>query len=364
MSFEEHIDNTTSTADSETDVIKNTSENELMSDNSDRSKLHVKKNEDMIDEDTILELVKKIFEIQKKMDIIPSTVKNAHTNFHYENVKKNMYNMHEEKKCYKNLTLNEKVKKIETEVKTFNQKYGSDYWYKCEECHNRGVKAVLRYKKDGNPDLFISKCKCFDIRKANRIKDQSGLYEMCRKYTFENFRTDTSFQEIMLKAAKKYVLKERNDWFYIGGQSGSGKTHICTAIIGNMNPKWEAVYMPWREKIDIIRFISQGKCRYDEYKYEMEQYLKPKILFIDDFLKTPGSNPTYVDLSFAYSIINYRYAREDLITIITSELSLPEILKLDEAIAGRIAERCTRNSIVIIPKDKSKNFRIKNICPA
>ena len=43
-------------------------------------------------------------------------------------------------------------------------------------------------------------------------------------------------------------LSERQAWFFVGGQSGCGKTHICTALVGGFIKLGFSVrYLVWQE---------------------------------------------------------------------------------------------------------------------
>lgn len=99
------------------------------------------------------------------------------------------------------------------------------------------------------------------------------------------------------------------------------------------------------------------------YNERLEELKNCKILFIDDLFKT---NPSLADIKNCFTIINYRYnlarsnADEKFITIISSEKTIAEITKLDEAIGTRIYELANGN-LIAISKDSSKNFRTRGI---
>lgn len=73
---------------------------------------------------------------------------------------------------------------------------------------------------------------------------------------------------------------------------------------------------------------------------------------------------SYVDCvsnkKIAFEILNFRYTNDELITVISSEKTIKDLLKIDEATAGRIVEK-TRSKRFCnnILKDPSKNFRFK-----
>ncbi len=58
------------------------------------------------------------------------------------------------------------------------------------------------------------------------------LQNLLNIYTFNRFQTDTPLQKLIKSTANKYLDDRSSSWFFIGGQSGAGKSHICTAIAG------------------------------------------------------------------------------------------------------------------------------------
>ena len=82
------------------------------------------------------------------------------------------------------------------------------------------------------------------------------------------------------------------------------------------------------------------------------------ILYIDDFFKTRrGDFVSTADVNATFKIINYRY-NEELPTIISSELSLQQIVEIDEALGSRIAEMA--NHKIFIERDPQKNYRFRD----
>jgi DNA replication protein DnaC len=83
------------------------------------------------------------------------------------------------------------------------------------------------------------------------------------------------------------------------------------------------------------------------------------VLYIDDFFKTEsGKLPTTAEINIAFEILNFRYNNPDLVTIISSEKGMSELLEIDEATGSRIFER-SKDYSISIAKDKNKNYRLK-----
>ena len=78
------------------------------------------------------------------------------------------------------------------------------------------------------------------------------------------------------------------------------------------------------------------------------------VLYIDDFFKGKISD---TDKTLAFDIINYRF-NNNLVTIISSELLLNDLINIDAAIAGRI-KQMAGDYIVQIAYDDERNYRLK-----
>lgn len=216
----------------------------------------------------------------------------------------------------------------------------------CPVCHNTG--AIVRIEADGT--LKAEKCSCMAKRVSIRNLERSGLKDMITRYTFKNYTADTNERRKVLNAAEKFCKDDRG-WFFISGKSGSGKTHICTAICSRMMDMGKAVrYMLWRDaSAELKGLLTDG----DEYQARIKPFKTVPVLYIDDFLK---GGHTEADIRLAFEILNSRYNDSALRTVISSELSLFEILGLDEATGGRIYERA-KGYVIESPRE---NWRLKN----
>ena len=150
--------------------------------------------------------------------------------------------------------------------------------------------------------------------------------------------------------------------FFIGGQSGSGKSHLCTAIARELlYAGYEVRYSVWRdESVRLKAVIGDDK----QYQSLIDQLKNIDVLYIDDFLKVPigrdESKPTSADLALALEIINNRY-NANRITILSSEWNIKDIIGFDEALGGRIYEMSGSDFCLNIKKDRKRNYRTRNI---
>ena len=147
---------------------------------------------------------------------------------------------------------------------------------------------------------------------------------------------------------KETAQSYKDGWLYLGGQSGSGKTHLAYSIFGKLVHRQKApVWMRWIQDSQELKMMI-GE---DEYDKELMRLSTTEILFVDDFFNIV---PTQADIRLARTIIDNRYSN-DLSTIITSELKLAELNEYDDAIAGRIAEKATVFQI----DGKNHNYRMR-----
>lgn len=217
----------------------------------------------------------------------------------------------------------------------------------CNKCDNGWISVY----DDSDKTWRMKRCDCFYREIAYKRLQKSGLSMFAEKYTFENFKVNNEWQNRVKEKAKTYLDNNDKQWFFIGGQSGSGKTHICTAIAVNLiNKGFCLEYMLWREASMKIKAVAND---YSEYAKQVSGLQTAHILYIDDLFK---GGVTEADVRLAFELIDGRY-RRNLPTIISSELLTHEIARIDEAICGRIKERA-KGYVMNLLKHKDRNYRL------
>ena len=260
---------------------------------------------------------------------------------------------------FENMTL----KDIEQfKVDTLNETEGNEHekdGYHCSLCRNKGYVVKLIELKQGGYSHVMTDCKCSEVRRSILRMKKSGLKDIIKDYTFDKFDAKENWQQTIKQAAQEYA-KAPSGWFFIGGQSGCGKTHLCTAICREflLNGK-RVVYMLWRDDIAKLKALAMEP---DQREAMINRFKKAEVLYIDDLFKTgkapdgTDQKPTSADINTAFEIINYRYNNPDLLTVISSEWGQDALLDIDEAIGGRIFERAKTFNIA---KDRSRNYRTR-----
>lgn len=231
--------------------------------------------------------------------------------------------------------------------------------YLCDKCNNKGIFYKVKYDDDGNPYCVGTECECFPIRNTLLRMKKSGLKDIIKDYTFGKYIATEKWQESLKSAAMQYAQNPEG-WFFLGGQSGCGKTHLCTAICREFLLKGRNVhYMLWRDDVVRLKGLVNES---DEYKQLIEPIKTAEVLYIDDLFKTGKAadatmqRPTPADVNVAFEILNYRYNDPKSITIISSELLVDELIDIDEATGCRIFERANAMSIA---RNRARNYRLK-----
>lgn len=222
----------------------------------------------------------------------------------------------------------------------------------CNKCNGSGY--IIYADEQGYNR--VRECECLPRRKALERLQASGLDGVIEQYTFEKFATETEWHKQMMDKAQKFI-KENGKCFFIGGAVGCGKTHICTAILGELLKTRAIKYVVWQDLVTRLKQDTYGNE--EQYYKEMDKLQTVEVLYIDDFLKV---EPTKSDLDKAFQIINARYnasKNKDIITIISSERFSDDIIKIDEATGSRIIEMA-KEFVLNISKGKNKNIRLQH----
>ena len=219
--------------------------------------------------------------------------------------------------------------------------------YDCPLCLNR-----TWFMTD---DEALRPCSCQAIRRSLASLRDLGLLGAAKRLTFDRFRTDAPWQKTLLERAQSFAVRETPGWLFIGGQSGCGKTHLCVAAAVTLLYQGHPLrYMRWMN--DSVRL--KALAMEPERDRIMRAFIDAPVLYIDDLFK---SAPTAADLHIAFELLDARYCDEHKRTIISSERTLSDLLAIDEALAGRILERCGDDYLLNIPRDASRNMRVSAV---
>lgn len=248
------------------------------------------------------------------------------------------------------LTFEGRVRQAQEWAKLINESEGEG---DCPKCKGRGYFATVRLI-GGLIYEGERQCECAAKDSVMYHLKKSGLCKV-DKYTFDSFSDALKWQRAMKSKAEKFT-KEKGKWFFIGGQSGGGKSHICTAMAIRLIEEGKALrYMLWEKEWARIRAFANDERR----DAELRPWKDVEILYIDDLFKhKKGEYPTGAEVMLCYELLNHRLLN-NLTTIISSEFFIGEIMELDEAVGGRIIEKTGKEYALTIPRGIEQNMRVQ-----
>ena len=118
----------------------------------------------------------------------------------------------------------------------------------------------------------------------------NGLLGIIKKKTFSNFQTTNDFQKAIKSKAINFVkaiIAKQKVSFFVGGQSGAGKTHICSAMLGEFAKHGICVYFfNYINDIATLNRYQYNSTEKDEYEKTINQItLKERVKHLDKVQK-------------------------------------------------------------------------------
>lgn len=220
--------------------------------------------------------------------------------------------------------------------------------YNCEICRDRG------YVKAGKDKFGLDKyvpCKCKIEQRYKQIIKNSGLGENLENYTFDKFEAYSKDLKIAKLICEEFPTNQDAKTLLLVGKSGTGKSHLATATAKKIleKNKEPLLYYRFREIMQELKGLTLDLENRNNYMGKIKNI---KNLYIDDLFKnTDFRNST--EKQYVFEILDYRYSR-GLKTIITSEYSFNQLLKIDEATAGRLGQM---SNGYLINFDNIENYR-------
>ena len=238
---------------------------------------------------------------------------------------------------------------VQNRVDIYNALAGDDdgTGVHCDLCLNRGD---IAFAADGY--LRVRPCKCAGTRLTVRRLQRCGIWEQAKRCKLDNFKTDTPTRRHMKETVTQYVQDPSGHWLMLCGQSGAGKTHLCTAAFVQISYRYGMAgqYFLWNRDGRALKSSAM-----EDTMGLWDRYKKAELLYIDDLFKDAQGD---ADRRLAFELLDYR-CNNRLITIISSEMTIDQILALDQAIGGRIKEMCGASHLVSIAPDPAKNYRLR-----
>lgn len=250
------------------------------------------------------------------------------------------------------------AEELEYDRLCFNNQTGILTGYDCLICKNKGEIMVVR---DGIK--YYAECGCMAVRRSIENMHRSGLGELLNQKKFSNYKQTEEWQKGVVDTAKRFIESDSRGFLFYG-QSGIGKTHICTAISRALLKQGIPLkYMLWVDESKKIKQAIKDEAKYAELIDELKNV---QALYIDDFFKvSKRTQPSDADISLAVEIINYRYnlaqtSKKRYITIISTEWSIKRLNEFDNALCGRLCEMASKDFILSVFGEE-KNYRLKTV---
>ena len=243
--------------------------------------------------------------------------------------------------------------------------------YDCPLCRNTGRLYCIEPVPDkpGHERVCEYNCSCLNERRIRKTRRRLGLTGQGRVMELGTFRAREPWQETLKTRVAHFIdgLGVSDQWLYIGGQSGSGKTHLCTAVCeAAIQRDLPVDILRWPTESERMRGMAYTDS--ESYAYQMRRWQEVPLLYIDDLFKTTRDEaghlraPSPQELRLAFELLSNRAEYGKRVTLISSEMTLPELCAVDEGIAGRIAERCgDAEHVCEIRRGIERNWRLKLI---
>jgi len=132
----------------------------------------------------------------------------------------------------------------------------------------------------------------------------------------------TSGKQEALQRFMKLTKEEKNEWIYLRGASGVGKSFLAAMLANKLNKdgKGTVIFANWEKRVnDLIDYYYKDKER---FKKEIDRYSSVPLLVLDNFGN--GVNSDIVRDSILSPIISER-ANKKLFTIIATPYTLKQI---------------------------------------
>lgn len=213
----------------------------------------------------------------------------------------------------------------------------SSYWHyppRCNPCEEKRELEIKQFQRE--------------YRQEHNLRN-SGIVGIMYDMTFDTFTGGGAIYDFAKKYAEElsYDTYEQ-DWLYIFGRVGSGKTHLSCAIanyiLHNSTSSVKII-----KAIDLLFNARDYNTNENEAKVinDLNEYA---LLIIDDL---GTEKPTEWAVQIIYKLVDDRLLRQDPL-IVTSNLSLQELEeRLGERIVSRLATMC---NVIKMP---DRNYRLE-----
>ncbi len=227
--------------------------------------------------------------------------------------------------------------------------YPEDYTspqYTCKICSDSG------YRVDG------AMCSCMkELLRLESIK-ASGIGRLIEKQSFDNFdiswysageeRDRMEYNFIKTRSFAENFTTGSGKNLLLIGKTGTGKTHLSTAIAKTVIEKGFSVLYDSTQNILSAFESDKFRSPRDDSEFKSDKYLDTDLLILDDL---GAEFTTQFTVSCLYNLLNTRYNR-GLSTVISTNLSDEELqAKYEDRIFSRLVGQDTE-ILLFVGRDK------------
>lgn len=250
----------------------------------------------------------------------------------------------------------------------YNKQNPVEHTYFCDKC--KDTERIVHNQFELNE--YTEPCECYFKKQTMFELSKAGLSKNKMDMSIEDFIVEDDDAEVqskreeMKRKAAEYIRDEKG-WLFISGNTGAGKTMICTIVSKHLAWKGKRLkYVNWKQEMNEAR-KEFGKID----SYDWNKIKNADLLYIDDFIKNDrakryGDNDEYYhvlrdverfEYDYAFELLDYR-SDKGLMTIISTEYKLDDIEAWNGALAGRIFEMVRKGGKIIeIPNEDKYNYR-------
>lgn len=237
-----------------------------------------------------------------------------------------------------------------------NLSYGDLSGFNCPHCKNKGYFVEIK-----NGYTFHRECECMEKRRSNEDIKNSEYITYITSKTFTNFELLDDNHKHALKKAKDFIRQSKYPFFYVGGGTGTGKSHLTVATFYQLVQQgFVGEFVKWESEFNNIK-----SCQFEnpfEFRKIMNKLKYTPLVLFDDFLwNSDGKEPTAFEYKIAKEILDERALR-GLKTIFSSNYTFDKLFNLNPVVGGRVTEFCghkdDKNGAFAVNLE-GKNYRIK-----
>lgn len=172
--------------------------------------------------------------------------------------------------------------------------------------------------------------------------------------TFENFQAVPG-SENALRATKE-LSTGLTEWkmLMIYGGIGNGKTHLCESLSIELYKK--GIFCRIMNMSRMMRALKNTFSPYsiDRFEEIMNYYCKAERLIVDDIGVSGSDKEFKTDIAYLEQVVLERY-RENLFTVLTTNINLPDMEKLFPRIVSRFRDKSKARLIL----NKAPDYRLR-----